>query len=183
MRSSCSEISALTSRASRPVSDWMSTSSALIRSGQPGAGVVDVGDPAAHPGGEVAAGLAEDDDAAAGHVLAAVLADALDDRQRAGVADREALAGEAAEEGLAAGGAVEDDVAGDHVLGRVEARAVGRADREDAAGEALADVVVRLALELERDPRREPGAEALAGRAAQADVDRVARQAGVAVAA
>ena len=50
------------------------------------------------PGGEVAPGAAEDDDDAAGHVLAAVVADAFDDRGRAGVADGEALAGEAAEE-------------------------------------------------------------------------------------
>ena len=50
---------------------------------------------------------AEDDDPAAGHVLAAVVADALDDGGRAGVADAEALADHAAEEHLAAGGAVE----------------------------------------------------------------------------
>ena len=41
--------------------------------------VEDVRDPAAHPGGEVAPGRPEHDDAAAGHVLAAVVADALDD--------------------------------------------------------------------------------------------------------
>ena len=42
--------------------------------------VPDVGDAARHAGGEVAAGRAEDHDAAAGHVLAAVVADAFDDR-------------------------------------------------------------------------------------------------------
>ena len=45
--------------------------------------VVDVGDAAAHAGREVAPGLADDDDAAAGHVLAAVVADAFDDGHRA----------------------------------------------------------------------------------------------------
>ena len=40
-----------------------------------------VGDAAAHAGGEVPAGAAEHDDAAAGHVLAAVIADAFDDRR------------------------------------------------------------------------------------------------------
>src|SRR3954469_14338297 len=55
---------------------------------------------AAHAGGEVAPGRAEHDDAPAGHVLAAVVADALDDRVRARVAHREALAGAAAEERL-----------------------------------------------------------------------------------
>ena len=68
------------------------------------------------PGGEVAAGRPEHDDAAAGHVLAAVVADALDDGVRARVAHREALAGEPAEERAAARRAVEDGVADDHVL-------------------------------------------------------------------
>ena len=70
--------------------------------------VVDVGDAAAHAGGEVAAGRADDDDAAAGHVFAAVIADAFDDRVRAGVADAEALADDAAEVDLAGDRAVAD---------------------------------------------------------------------------
>ena len=43
----------------------------------------------------------EHDDRAAGHVLAAVVADALDDRGRAGVAHAEPLADPAAQEHLA----------------------------------------------------------------------------------
>ena len=54
------------------------------------------------PAREVAAGRAEDDDPAAGHVLAAVVAHALDDRGGAGVADAEALADPPAQEDLAA---------------------------------------------------------------------------------
>ena len=119
-----------------------------------------VGDAAAHAGREVAAGAAEHDDAAAGHVLAAVVADALDDGARARVADGEALAGEAAEERPAGGRAVEDGVADDHVLLGDERRVLGRPDGEHAAGEALADVVVRVADERQLDPGREPGAEA-----------------------
>ena len=90
-------------------------------------GVEHVGDPAAHPGGEVAPGRAEDDDAAAGHVLAAVVADPLDHRVGAGVPHREALAGEAAEEGAPAGRPVEDGVADDHLL-------LGGAGRRSANG-------------------------------------------------
>ena len=45
-------------------------------------GVVHVGDAAGHAGTEVAAGRPEHDDPAAGHVLAAVVADALDDGGR-----------------------------------------------------------------------------------------------------
>ena len=86
-----------------------------------------VGDAAAHARGEVAAGRPEDDHAAAGHVLAAVVADALDDRARARVADAEALAGEPAEERAAGGRAVEHGVADDDVL-------LGRERRAPRAG-------------------------------------------------
>ncbi len=58
----------------------------------------DVRDAAAHARAEVAAGGAEHDDGAAGHVLAAVIADALDDGGRAAVAHGEALARAAGEE-------------------------------------------------------------------------------------
>ena len=78
--------------------------------------VQNVGHAAGHARGEVAAGLADDDDTAAGHVLAAVVADALHDGVDAGVADAEALAGDAADVGLAGRGAVEGHVAGDDVL-------------------------------------------------------------------
>ncbi len=59
---------------------------------------------------------ADHDHAAAGHVLAAVVADALDDGGRPGVPNREALAGDAAEERTPRGRAVQHGVADDHVL-------------------------------------------------------------------
>ena len=68
------------------------------------------------PAREVAPGRPEHDDAPAGHVLAAVVADALDDRGRAGVAHAEPLADDAAEVRLARRRAVERDVAGDDVV-------------------------------------------------------------------
>src|SRR3990172_3779921 len=91
-------------------------------------GVEHVGDPAAHAGREVPARRAEHDDAAAGHVLAAMVADTLDDGVRPGVANREALAGKAAEERPAAGRAVEDGVPDDDVVLRGEGSRFGRAD-------------------------------------------------------
>jgi len=63
--------------------------------------VEDVGDAAGHARGEVAAGLADDHDLAAGHVFAAVIADTLNHSAGAGVADSEALTGHAADVGLA----------------------------------------------------------------------------------
>ena len=54
--------------------------------------VEDESDAAAHAGGEVAPRLAEHDDDPAGHVLAAVVTNALDDSVGARVPDGEALA-------------------------------------------------------------------------------------------
>ena len=71
----------------------------------------------------------EHDDAAAGHVLAAVVADALDDRDGAAVAHGESLAGQAADVRLAARRAVERDVADDDVLFGREGRSLGRIAR------------------------------------------------------
>ena len=111
-----------------------------------------IGDAARHAGGEVAPGLAEHDDDAAGHVLAAVVAGALDDRDGAGVAHREALAGDAAEIASPAIAPYSTvlptmiDLSGD------DAGVVGRAhDDQRAARQALADIVVGLAVEVERD--------------------------------
>ncbi len=124
---------------------------------------------------------AEDDGPAAGHVLAAVVADALGDDRGAGVAHAEPLADAAAQEQLAAGGAVGDDVAGDGgVLREVVGRAVG-ADDDPAAGQALADVVVGVALEPQGDAPGQEGAEGLAGRAGEGDVDGAVGQARAAV--
>ena len=99
-------------------------------------------------------GRAEHDHATAGHVLAPVVADALDDRGRARVAHAEPLADQAPEVHLAAGRAVEDHVAGDDVVLRDERGVVGRSNDDPTAREALADVVVRVADEPQRDPRR-----------------------------
>ena len=70
-----------------------------------------VRDAAAHARGKIASGPAEHDHAAAGHVFAAVIADALDHRTRAAVADRKSLARDTAQVGLAARGAVQRHVA------------------------------------------------------------------------
>ena len=105
------------------------------------------------PAREVATGRPRTSDGATGHVLAAVVAHALDDGGGAGVADAEALADLAAQEELAGRRAVADDVAGDDVLLGRERRGAVRADDDAAAGEALADVVVGVAVQAQRDAR------------------------------
>ena len=117
-----------------------------------------VGVAAGHARAEVEPDLTEDDDRPRGHVLAPVVADALDHRDGARVAHREPLAGGACAEQLAPGRPVQ---------GRVpdEARVAGivgwRRDHDSAAAHGLAHVVVRLSDEVELNPGREERAEAL----------------------
>ena len=127
-------------------------------------GVEHVGHAAAHAGREITAGAAQHDDAAAGHVFAAVIADALDDGLRAAVANGEPLAGDAAHERVAAGGAVERDVADDDVFFRGKRGVARRTDDEASAGQSLADEVVGLAFERQCDAAGKKRAEALTRR-------------------
>ncbi len=111
-----------------------------------------------------------------------MIARAFDHRDGAGVAHREALAGDAAEVAFALDRAVHHGVADDDRFLRHDA-AVGRRPHDDAAaGQALADVVVGLAFELKRDAAREPGAKALPGRTGQLHLDGVVRQSRMAIA-
>ena len=160
------------------VDQWLEIHAGLVAAarGEVALIVVDVGDAAAHAGGEVAAGGTENDGEAVGHVFAAVIADAFDDGGCAGVADSEALAGDAVEEDFAAGCAVEDDVADEDALFGQEARGLGRIGDDAAAGEPFAEIVVGVAFKLERDALRNECAEALAGRAAELEVERAVGQ-------
>ncbi len=78
-------------------------------------------DTARHPRREIASGEPEYDDRATGHVLAAVIPDALHDRARSGVPHRKALPGDTAEVRFPADRAVQDDIAGNDVVARVAA--------------------------------------------------------------
>ena len=108
---------------------------------------------------------------AAGHVLAAVIAHAFDDGRRAAIAHREPLAGEAIDEDFARRRAVEQRIADDDVFLGIEGRARRRLHDDPAAGEALAQVVVGVADELQRHALGEEGPETLAGRAAESQLE------------
>ena len=115
--------------------------------GEPVAVVIATDPYVAEDGADLVAVDLDADDAVVG------IADALDDRVRARVPHREALAGQPAEERRPGGRAVEDGVADDHVLVRREAGTLWRPHGEDASREPLADVVVRVAVEHELDAR------------------------------
>ena len=68
------------------------------------------------------------------------------------------------------------------VLGGDMHRLARRIDDDAPAREPLADIVVGLAFEFERDAVRKPGAETLSGGARELDMDRLVREPGMAVA-
>ena len=141
-----------------------------------GVGVVDEGHAAGHAGREIVAHRPEDHGDTAGHVFAPVRAAALDHSAGAGVAHAEALARLAGSEQLAARGTVEDDIADDRVFAGDE-RARGRHAYDDgAAGKPLAHIVVGVAAHHDLEALHGPGAERLAGGAAQAHREVVGRQ-------
>ena len=139
-----------------------------------------VREPARHAGTEVDAGVAEHDDNAAGHVFAAVVAAAFDDRVGAGVAHCEAFAGHTGCVQCAAGGAVQAGVADDRRFTRFVARGLRRLDDDAATGHALADVVVGVAFDFEVQATGIPHAQALARCALELDRDRAIGHAEVA---
>src|SRR5262250_708738 len=71
-------------------------------------GAKDIGEAAGHTRTKVEAERAEDDDDAAGHIFAAVLADAFDHGESTRIANGEAFTGAPSDEELAGGGAVKD---------------------------------------------------------------------------
>ena len=140
-----------------------------------------IGHTTRHARREVAARLADDENHATRHVFAAVVAHALDDGDSAGVAHGETLARNTAQVALAGDRTIEHRVAGDDRVLGLEADLLMRADDELGSREALADIVVGLTGQFQRDALRTPCAEALPGNAGQLHHDGVFRQARMAV--
>ena len=133
------------------------------RGGVSAGGVVQVRPAAGHARPEVRADRSEDDDRAAGHVLAAVRADPLDHRLGAAVADGEAHPCPADEVEPSAGRPVQHGVAGDGLRRRVGREIRLRGDRDRAPGQPLRDIVIGLPDETQLHARPGKGAEGLAG--------------------
>ena len=102
-----------------------------------------------------------------------MVAHALAHDSGAGVAHAKALAGQAVDEALAARGTVEGHVANGDVLVELVRGAGCGGNREDAAREALAKVVVGVADHVDGDAGRQEGAKALAAGANAVDGDGV----------
>src|SRR5690606_27959954 len=99
----------------------------------------------------------------------------------AAIAHGEPLARDTADKRATLRGAVQHYVADEDVLLRDEGAVLRRADDQLASGQALPEVVVRIPLHHEGNAVRQEGAEALAGRPGELHLDRVFRQALLAV--
>src|SRR6266513_320249 len=134
--------------------------------------VEDVGDAVRHAGGEVPADGPQYGDHAARHVLAAMVAGAFDHRHGAGVPHSKSVARGPGREQSTGRRAIQRRVAYQNT-----SRISGTTkwpDHNLAATQALADVVVRLAFEVQVHARQRKGAEALAGAAVKAQPNRLA---------
>src|SRR5260221_836790 len=125
----------------------------------------DVGKAAGHAGAKIEADRAENHGDTAGHVLAAVLADAFDHCNSTAVADGEAFADLSGDEEPARGGPVQHRVAGEHVaaFGSI----LAGADGDGIAGEAFADVIVSFPKKIQRETFGKKSSEALASGATE----------------
>ena len=110
-----------------------------------------------------------------------MIAGPFDHRNGTRIAHREAFTGHAFEMGLARDGAIEHRVADDDVPGWIARNARRLAHHHTAAGKALADIVIGIAHQFERNPMGEESAEALPGGAVEADMNGVFRQTRMAV--
>ena len=88
-----------------------------------------------------------------------MVADTFHDDIRTGIAHAESLARNAGNKSAAACRAVERDIADDDVLSRLKRAGPIRKNDQSAAGKALAEVVVAVALERKRYALRQKRAE------------------------
>jgi len=124
---------------------------------------------------------AQHHDDSAGHVFAAMAADALDHGDDSGVAHGEAFAGNAAEIAFAADCPIEHRIADDDAVMAHQFALPRRVDDDPAARQPLADIVVALTFQFQRHAARQESAEALSGGTGEIHMHRIVGQAGVAV--
>src|SRR5260221_1030432 len=136
---------------------------AVAASGELAADIVYVCDATTHPGCKIPAGVTQDNDPAARHVFAAVVADAFDDSLYTGVADSKAFAGLTTDECFTGGSAIEGYVTDDAVLFGDESCILRRIDDEPCTGKTLTKIMICAAFKLEVHPMGIEGSEALAG--------------------
>ena len=110
-----------------------------------------------------------------------MIASALNDRRRAGIAHCKPFASDTTEIRFARNRAVQNSIAYDNIFKRIAFEVGVLLDDHASTAQALAHIIVGLARQVHRHAVRQKGGKALTGRAAQCDVNGVVRQARVPV--
>ena len=122
------------------------------------------GHSAGHAGAEIAADWPQDHRIATGHIFAAIGAAALDHDIRSAIAHSEPFARLSGRKQLPGSCAIEHRVTDDCILLAVKWGADHRADGDLATAQTLADIIIGITKDLQRDTLAEKGAERLSGR-------------------
>src|SRR2546425_333257 len=135
-----------------------------------------VGNTTGHSRGKVAAGLAQHYHAAPGHVFTSVIAEGLDHGVGSAVAHTKSLTRDAPNVGFAAGRTIERNIADDYVFLCAECSFAGWVDDDLPARQSLAEIVVRVAFEFERNSAWHKRAETLPGGTIERELNSVSGQ-------
>src|SRR4029079_5168734 len=159
------------------VFDWLEVHTGVIALAlQLPVWVPDVRNAAGHARSEIASDTANADDDAAGHIFAAVITHALDHCDRSGVTNGKAFSGDSGKVSLALDCAVEAGIPYDDIFMRLPPSGLRWTHDQAAARQTLADIVVRIANEFERQAAGKKGSEALSCSSDQPSPKRARRQ-------
>src|SRR5438270_189120 len=130
-----------------------------------------------HAGTEIQSQRPKNDGHASGHVLAPVLTEPFNNRKRATVAHRKAFTGAARNKKLARRRAIKHGVPRENVA--ATRSRLPRGDGNRSAGQSLPDLIVRFAVELDRDTLGQESSKTLSRGAAKFLADRVIANAAI----
>ena len=137
--------------------------------------VPDIGDSTRHARSEIAPSLPQNHHCAAGHVFTTMIARTLYDGCGARIPNREPLASDPTEVGLALDRSVQHRIAHDDVLGRCPPKIARRSHDHATTRQSLTDIVVGLADQVHRHAPGQECAKALTRSPIQLNMNRVIR--------
>ena len=145
--------------------------------------VEDEGHTTGHPSGEVAAGWPQDYHPAAGHVLAAVIADTFHHGICPAVAHAESFTGLSSDKNTAGSGAVKCHITDDDIFFSDKAGFIRWSNDQYGPGQPFAEIVVGIPFYTDRNTRCAECKETLAGTAHGINLDGAVRQPGMSISA
>ena len=138
--------------------------------------IQNIGRTAAHAGSKIASCTSQNNYRTTGHIFTTMVTNTLNNSVHATVTDAEAFTGSTADIRFTACCTIEGNFADNNIFVRIKAYIAVRIDNQLASGKSFADMVIGIALQLQRNTFRQKGAKALAGTALEVQADGVGRQ-------